>query len=469
MKFETIPSQVFNCPKHLQNIIDMIPNPIYFKDIKGVYKYCNETFLEYFDVTKEQVIGHRAMDLMSMETAKKYEKFDRRLIKNGGKGSYNTTIKLGDGSYRYIKSNKVAIRDNNGKIIGVAGVAIDITEQKIIEKNLNRQLKSKEAMLSISQSIVKTKNIYDLFDLILKKTLEVVENAQVGSVLLIDEKGRLDVVSQIGFTEEDVENFSIVLEDTFIWKKTNGKIEESIIVNDIEDMMGKNYKEPLKNKEGFYIRSSITAPIIIDNRLYGIINIDSEDNDVFDDMDLKLMEYMKSQIEIAIGNHKLYEDVVSMSMYDKLTNIYNRNYFEKYIEDKLDNCKCGKTFSLAIFDLNELKPINDRYGHIVGDLTIKYFAKKLKNSIRNTDVLARVGGDEFVAVLLESKKEDLIKKFESLQKFFRKNPLKVEGNKIVCSFSYGIADYPTDGTDYETLIKMADKNMYRYKRNIKKN
>ena len=180
------------------------------------------------------------------------------------------------------------------------------------------------------------------------------------------------------------------------------------------------------------------------------------------------MCYLKNQIELGIAKYALYEETVYLSRYDKLTNIYNRRYFEELFNIVFVSSKIyDKSFFVVIFDIDGLKPINDTYGHLAGDELLKTFARGLNSKINDSDIFARFGGDEFVAIFLEEDLQNVIKKLEGILKEFANNPILFEENTIICSFSYGISGFPKNGTDYNDLIRIADKNMYAYKQNFK--
>jgi len=111
--------------------------------------------------------------------------------------------------------------------------------------------------------------------------------------------------------------------------------------------------------------------------------------------------------------------------------------------------------------------INDTHGHLAGDMYIKTFSENLIKSVRSSDILARYGGDEFVAIFYGTDSNSLIMKFEELFKTLNNNPFIFENNKIVCSFSYGIVSFPEEAQTYNQLVKVADDRMYVYKRTIR--
>lgn len=453
--------------KFIENFIDTIPNPIFYKDENGIFKNCNIAFTEFLGFKKEEIIGHTTYDINPKELAESYYKSDIELIKHKGKQTYEAKLKHKDGSIRDVILNKDVIIDEKEKVKGIVCSIIDITQRKKDQKKINKLLKLKEAMLEISYSVMGVNDINELFDLILQKAIDSIENANIGSVLILHDNENLRIEASRGYGIEKSKKFNIKLNESIIWAKTKGNIEETIIINDVDKI---NKINLLVIKQEFKIKSVICSPIIIDRKLYGFINIDSDQNNVFDNTDLEIMEYIRNQIQIAISKYKLYEEIFNSSNYDKLTNVYNRRYFEdlfdKYIY-KSDKYK--EKFSLVVFDINELKFVNDNYGHLAGDELIKSFAKNLSKCIRSTDILVRLGGDEFVCLFFKTTSKSLIKKIEDLIENFKNNQIVFDGNKITCSFSYGIAEFPKDGNHYKELIKIADKRMYEYKKLLKNN
>ena len=121
--------------------------------------------------------------------------------------------------------------------------------------------------------------------------------------------------------------------------------------------------------------------------------------------------------------------------------------------------------NISFGDLNGLKMVNDSYGHQVGDMFIKTFAAEFKKLGAEKDIMARFGGDEFIAVIYDRNRDSLTESMEKMIDKFKGNPLIFDGNRFICSFSYGISSSAEDGEDFNTLVKIADKRMYECKRN----
>ena len=453
----------------MQTLIDTIPNPIFYKDENGIYTHCNLAFTEYLGLKREEIIGHTVYDISPKHLADIYYKADIELMQSKGKQIYEAHVKYADQSIHDILFTKAANVNKEGKVLGIVGNMIDITQRKCMENKINKLLKLKQSMLDMNQVILQVNDIKELFILLLEKVTEAMDNRDLGCVLVFDSEENLKIIASKGYDNSLCEKFSIKLKDSFFWNVVGGKLDKSVIINDIQKLNFQRYDMVLDNILGIKVESSISTPILLDNRLYGLINVDSTNNNAFDESDLEIMEYLKNQIELGIAKYALYEETVYLSRYDKLTNVFNRRYFEElfniaYIKAKNYN----ETFIVVIFDINGLKSINDTYGHLAGDELIKTFASGISGKISILDIFARFGGDEFVAVFFGVDMQNIIQKLEDMIQEFANNPILFEENSYVCSFSYGISCYPQSGVDYNELIRIADKNMYEYKQNFKK-
>jgi diguanylate cyclase (GGDEF)-like protein/PAS domain S-box-containing protein len=454
--------------KFIRVILNTIPNPIFLKNAEGRYIECNSAFTEFLGLKKEHIIGRTVFEINQGSQAYIYYNADNELMEKKGNQSYETKVKHADGTEHDVLFSKAIIISEKNEVEGIVGVILDISERKKIEKKMNGLLKLKEAMLEVNHSIIETDNINELFRLILEKAIESIEGGKFGSVLLLNKEGILEIVSFKGFDPKEVKEFSLPLEKSFEWLKTKGNIEKTIIIDDIHKLEDLTILDIEENKKKWHIKSSISSPLIIDNQLYGMINIDSNNARVFNEEHIEIMEYLRGQVEIAVSKHNLFKETVYLSKYDKLTNVYNRRYFEEVFDKYFGKAvRYNEEFHLVIFDINGLKIVNDTYGHLAGDEYVKTFAASLSGRIRSSDILARYGGDEFVAVFFQTDLQSLVNKFEKLIEDLKNNPIIFEQKNIICGFSYGIANFPSDAKTYNRLVKIADERMYKYKERVK--
>ncbi len=446
-------------------VMETIPNPVFYKDSNLIYKYCNDSFCKYLGLKKEQIINHTIFEIRAKELANVIHQGDLQLMSCKSALSYQMELPNIDGTTHHVIFNKAALLHSDGTFEGIVGVANDVTEQVESEQKIQRLIKLKDAVLEINNSVMDINDLNELFDFILKKVLFSMDHVDLGCILLLGEDRRFTIEASIGYLESEAKDFNLKLEDSIQWRITNGHINETIVINDLDQHKETQF---LKNKTGLKIKSFMSAPIIIDGKLYGILNIDSSRNNVFDEEDFAMMEYLRRQLVFAINQFKLYENITYLSEHDANTGLYNRGHFEKlYHTISCHAFKNNETFSVILFDLNGLKHVNDTYGHLAGDALILHFATTLKDWIKDSDILARYGGDEFIALIFGSNNNSIIDRLENLRLLFEDNPIHHEDTPIVCSFSYGIAEFPYHSTDYDRLVEVADKNMYLYKGYLK--
>ncbi len=156
------------------------------------------------------------------------------------------------------------------------------------------------------------------------------------------------------------------------------------------------------------------------------------------------------------------EKLLEKAMKDKLTKLYNRNYLEIYLGKILNEIKKGYTYCLIFIDLDDLKKINDKYGHLIGDKVIEQVGITILKSIRNKDIAARWGGDEFVLIVKGDL--DITKKIvERIQKNLQEIEINLSSETIKPTLSIGITMIDPS-KDMETLIREADKAAYEAKK-----
>ena len=168
--------------------------------------------------------------------------------------------------------------------------------------------------------------------------------------------------------------------------------------------------------------------------------------------------------ELAIDTRRLYSDLHHRSEYDLLTDIPNRFSMEKTLDRLMQSARInGTTFGLIYVDLDRFKQVNDRHGHRMGDLYLQAATGRMKQQLRDGDVLARIGGDEFIALvpILRSRAdaEEIVTRLEGCFD----DPFDLEGLTLRGSASVGLAVYPEDGATEEELQRSADAAMYVHK------
>ncbi len=176
--------------------------------------------------------------------------------------------------------------------------------------------------------------------------------------------------------------------------------------------------------------------------------------------------------ELTIANQSLCEQIAereaaeererAMALHDALTGLPNRRHLHKALEDFLAKSDTTKPLAVVAVDLDRFKPVNDLYGHAVGDELLVKIADLLRDEISSDGFAARLGGDEFILVLPQTSEAELIGRLSALVASFEK-PFPLLGNEISVGATLGVAMAPTDGRDPQTLMRRADVALYRAK------
>ncbi|NLH01065.1 MAG: diguanylate cyclase [Clostridiales bacterium] len=334
---------------------------------------------------------------------------------------------------------------------------VDITEKKKKEQMLRKMSIMKEAFLEISNSIMSVGNFDELLDNILEYTLKAIDKAVIGSFFVAD-NDVFRLASYRGFGEE-VKNYSFPIKDSFIYAATEGRMDKIVNSGDY-DNIEINY--PAKSIDGIAIQATISVPITADESFLGIINIDSTIKNAFDNDDLKYMEFVKNNIELALSNY--LSEKASLSKFDSLTNIHNIDYIQEQFKSiKREALRNGEKFYLVIIDVDRLKRINNNFGHMAGDKIILRISSELSQITSNKDLLVRYRGDSFIGLFFNKNKEQLRRSLDGVKHNLNREPVFINSTMIVPSFTYGFAYFPEDGLDLDTLINAAKQQM-----NIKK-
>jgi len=179
-----------------------------------------------------------------------------------------------------------------------------------------------------------------------------------------------------------------------------------------------------------------------------------------------LVAYLTSLLAADLKNAR--EGLEQLSDTDELTGLKNRRAFNSSLEAEVKKAvRYDRVFSVLMLDADDLKPVNDRFGHATGDRLIVSIAQVVQESLRETDILARYGGDEFVVILTETAKERAVEVAERIRASVENTSFSEEGERVSSTISVGISSFSEKLQDGIDIMADADKKLYESKRNGK--
>ena len=391
----------------LEAMIDSLPFDVWLKDKDGKYMIVNQNISDDTGLPKEEIIGKDDYDLYDKPAADFYVASDKEILEGKVRGVYVSRLETGA-----FEEYKKPVFAKSGELLGTAGYSKDITQKEKIRDELARSEERfrtmfEEAPLGIG-----------IFDSVNGKALQV--NARYAEI--------------VGRTMEEVL--------TLDWKQYShpDEVEENLhrIELLVEDKisgfsMDKRYIKP----DGEVVWVNITVTPFHATEFGEHCHL--------------------CMIEDITSRKKAEEEVLYLSYYDQLTGLYNRRFYEE--ELKRINTIRNLPITLVLADVNGLKLTNDAFGHSLGDNLLKKIAQVFKKECRTEDIVARIGGDEFVFLLPKTDGTEAQKIIERINNSISEK----QRENIICSVSFGWATKHYLKEDIRKIFMRAEDYMYRNK------
>ncbi|HET7731587.1 MAG TPA: PAS domain-containing protein [Usitatibacter sp.] len=404
--------------RQLRQVIDSIPTPMCYVDSEARYQYVNDAFLSYIGRPASEIVGHAVREVLGEERWVLLSPILDR-VREGESLAVERMIRFADGRSRWM-TVRLSPRFVDGRYHGYYATTSDIHEQKLVEEELRR------ANTILSAHFDNTPLAVIECDTELRicrwsGQAETIFGWQASETL-----GRA-LTSLRHVYEEDEEAYDEMIRGLF-----EGRSRHATLLH-------RNYR---KDGSVIWVEWHNSALHDESGRVISI---------------LSLAQDVSSRIQAE-------ERLQYMATHDGLTGLPNSVLLNGRLDAALTRARRGKHgVGVMFLDLDHFKDVNDTLGHRVGDGLLKELARRIRATLRQSDLLARVSGDEFVVVL-----EDL-NEVQAPDHVARKildevrRPFRVEGHEIHVSGSLGLALFPDDGQDAETLLKNADAAMYHAK------
>ncbi|MBK5258780.1 MAG: diguanylate cyclase [Thermoanaerobaculia bacterium] len=215
--------------------------------------------------------------------------------------------------------------------------------------------------------------------------------------------------------------------------------------------------------------SMVVMPLQVRDDLIGVIKVPlTPDSEYSDEAPEKVHRYLSDVAQVLSNIYQLTRSR-DLAMRDDLTKAFNRRFFESYLEEEIERSRrYGSQFSIIFLDLDDLKMVNNFYGHLTGSRTLQEVAKRILGAVRTIDKVVRFGGDEFCIILPQTDQDQAMLVANRVRRAMSATSFIVDDNiEISITASFGIAAYPIHAVTKEDLVRQADAAMYRVKATTK--
>lgn len=445
----------------LKAMIDQVPDYLFVKDLDGRFVLVNQAVVHIhgFD-NPEELIGKNDFDLHEAEAAATFFKIEQDVIHSTRAmiDMEELVIDASTGAKKWLSTTKVPMRDENNAVVGLVGISRDITARK--KDDLLRD--EQAAVLEMIALNLPLGSILDRLVSLMESQLEGV----LGSILLLDETG---THLKHGAAPTLPSEYSRAIDGVSIGPGvgscgTAAFRRESVIVSDIaSDPLWKQFRDLAARHN---LRSCWSTPIISHHgSVLGTFAMYSTEVR-YPGTAEKVLTQMTTRIAaIAIERQHAEDQIRFMAHHDLLTGLPNRTLLTDRLNQAILQTELHNPWVSVVFvDLDNFKFVNDSLGHAAGDAVLKTVAQRMLDCVRATDAVVRLGGDEFVILLNDMPANtDAISATLHQIKVAITAPITINGQTFHITCSMGVATFPDDGPDSETLIANADAAMYKAK------
>ena len=404
----------------LQTLMDNSPDYIFFKDRESGFIRTNWAHLQILDIAAPQeAVGKTDFDFFPQEDAQRFYDEEQSIMESGQPVIAREWWVPGKAGERiWLSEHKIPVTDETGQVVGLMGLSRDITERVRAQEALRE---SEKRFKDIAQS-------------------------SADWVWEVNNEGRYTFASGkvnqiLGYEPEELIGktpFELMHEDE---AKRVGEVFEKIV----------SRKKPIVDLENWNLTKDGERVCLLTN---GVPILDEEgDLQGYRGVDKDITERVRAEEELAY-----------VATHDPLTGLPNRRLFNDRLNLELVYaCRNHQKLTVMLLDLDHFKDVNDTLGHSVGDQLQRLVGGRLTSLLRKSDTVARMGGDEFMLIVPGiAQAEDAAQVAQKILNAFRR-PFVFDDHELRITTSIGIAIYPSDGEDVDTLMKNADIAMYRAK------
>ncbi|MGB4358869.1 MAG: EAL domain-containing protein, partial [Rhodoferax sp.] len=428
--------------------------------------------LRFIDINETgcRVLGYSREELLSMSIpdidraiSEDSLKIIKAQLRESGRARFETVHRRKDGSTFPVEINATLIEIDKPYLLSIAR---DITERKADEAKIKRLNRIYSVLSGINTTIVRVRERQELFDEACRIAVEHGKftlawigtlDADTQQVTPVARAGRDDgYLAQINLSACEEVSGSCVLTARALTEA------QPMICNDIasDERMAAWRSEALSRD---YL-SVVVLPLMLERKPVGVFVLYAAETGVFDDEEMKLLVEIAGDISFAMDNLKKEEMLNYLAYYDAITGLPNRTLFYDRLAQHLHDVPSGETVAVLAIDLERFRVINETFGRHAGDALLKLVAERLITMGVGVDHLARISADCFAMVVSHIREEaDVVRFLENQVATVLSTSFMLEGQELRISARAGIALFPDDGKDADTLFRNAEAALNKTK------
>lgn len=329
-----------------------------------------------------------------------------------------------------------------------------------IGSELRRQAEQISVLYELGKKLTSSIDCQHVIDTTLEELRQMVSAQSYCLLSVEDQNVQLHILSGVIGSE----NYLASIKGNLLsfWNELN---ERELLPEAIEVSLKAKQKRGEEALKVDRVASTLTVPLMVQNKTIGLLNVSSSEPEVFTDDDLRLLYIVAHQVAVVIDNASLHQYTRFLALTDGLTGLLNHRTFQERLQSEFErSLRYGSFLSLIILDIDFFKQINDAYGHPQGDKVLKELANILRKSTRGVDILARYGGEEFVIILPETESANAELLAERIRETVKRHEFEVDGERLNLTISLGVASYPhPEVLSKGDLINRADGALYQAK------
>ncbi|MEY4139754.1 MAG: hypothetical protein RLZZ371_1936 [Pseudomonadota bacterium] len=449
-------------------MMDYTDDYIYFKDRNHVFTGASQTLVSICDPADHwtDLLGKTDYDVFPEALADVYYQLEKKVFAGANAAHEVQKFLRQDGKRGWVDNRKYPIRNDAGEVIGLFGIARDITELKENESQLKRLNRDLRLLSDCNMALIHAKEenrlLLEICRLCVDKAGYLM--AWVGYAMEDADK-KVQPVAQCGDHAGYLENAKISWADNVYGHGPTGTAirtgQAQVSRNILHDPNMKPWRDQALQR---HYQSSLALPLICDEKVLGALMLYASEADAFDTEELRLLMELAGDLAFgivtlrtAVQHAEVQQQLEFLSHFDALTKLPNRLLLQDRFEQAaaVARTEASATVAFLYLDLDRFKQINDSLGYAVGDQVLVMSVERLQQCIPKTATLSRMSGDEFVVLL--SGDDDVARIVTCVTTILERfsEPFEVADSHLSVPCTIGISLFPSDGDDFNALIKQA--------------